>query len=94
MFVSPWLVRLFFCCVRFCVCVHQITKARYFNKPTYASLESSLRAMRTHVEEHAVKHVALPRIGCGLDGLLWTRVSDIIRTVFADVDCTMTVYTL
>jgi O-acetyl-ADP-ribose deacetylase (regulator of RNase III) len=76
--------------VRLC----QITKARYFHKPTYASLESSLRAMRVHMEQHGVKHVACPRLGCGLDGLMWAQVSELLRKVFADVDCTITVYTL
>jgi len=72
----------------------QITKARYFNKPTYASLESSLRGLRAHMEQNAVKHLAMPRIGCGLDALLWPQVSEIIRRVFSDLDCVITIYTL
>jgi O-acetyl-ADP-ribose deacetylase (regulator of RNase III) len=72
----------------------QITKPRYFDKPTYASLERSLIAMRTHMQEHGVKLVSMPRIGCGLDGLLWNQVADLIRATFRDMEVRIVVYTM
>ena len=32
------------------------------------------------------KKIAMPVIGCGLDRLDWSKVSDIIKDVFSDTD--------
>ena len=34
----------------------------------------------------------MPRIGCGLDGLQWNKVRDILLEVFADVPIEIIVY--
>ena len=34
----------------------------------------------------------MPRIGCGLDGLLWPKVRQLLQRVFADTALTITVY--
>ena len=51
-----------------------ITKEKYYQKPTYDALKKSLIQMKAHAEEHDVKTICMPRIGCGLDGLLWSKV--------------------
>lgn len=71
-----------------------ITKPRYFHKPTLESLKKSLIAMRSHIIQQHVKLVSMPRIGCGLDGLLWSDVSNMIKEVFKDVDVRIVVYTV
>lgn len=71
-----------------------ITKPLYFNKPTYATLEQSLQTMRSHMISHGVKLVSMPRIGCGLDGLLWNQVAQAIKKVFADDHVKIVVYTM
>lgn len=73
---------------------YMITKERYFHKPTYLSLESSLVMMRLHCVENGVQQLAIPRIGCGLDRLEWTKVKNIISTVFKNTGITISVYTL
>lgn len=60
--------------------------------PTYESLESSLKVMRCHMVEHGVKELAIPQIGCGIDGLKWDEVEAKIRSVFDDTECCITVY--
>lgn len=60
-----------------------VVKERDEDKPTYASLASCLREMRTHAVAHDVGFVALPRFCCGRDGLRWKRVKDLIATTFA-----------
>lgn len=60
--------------------------------PTYESLESSLKAMRDHMVENNVKEVAIPQIGCGIDGLKWDEVEARIRSIFKDTGVEMTVY--
>ena len=71
-----------------------ITKEKYWHKPTYETLESSLSALCKHCADNGVRAVSMPRIGCGLDGLTWPRVSEIIKKVFTDSDVKITVYTL
>lgn len=71
-----------------------VTKERYFNKPTYPSLEQSLIAMRDHAVKNNVKTIAMPRIGCGLDALLWPRVTKMLLTVFNGTGIKIKVYAL
>lgn len=70
-----------------------ITKECYYNKPTYQTLHQSLEAMRNHVLLHDVKHLAMPKIGCGLDGLQWEKVKDLLEEVFRDVEVNIVVWT-
>lgn len=70
-----------------------VTKEFTYNKPTYDSLTASLNAMKDHVAANNVKSVALPRIGCGIDGLEWEKVQAILHKVFSDMPIEMTVYT-
>ena len=50
--------------------------------------------MSAHCQCNNVTHVSMPRIGCGLDGLKWPTVADVIKQTFKDTDITVTVYTL
>lgn len=36
-------------------------------------------------------HLAIPKIGCGIDGLEWSKVQDILIEVFGDTDMTILV---
>ncbi|XP_066559170.1 ADP-ribose glycohydrolase OARD1 [Amia ocellicauda] len=71
-----------------------ITKEKASQKPTYDSVRQSLEAMRGHCLEHGVQHLSMPRIGCGLDRLQWSKVSQMIEDVFCETDIRITVYTL
>ncbi|XP_030373366.1 ADP-ribose glycohydrolase OARD1 [Scaptodrosophila lebanonensis] len=59
-----------------------VTKQSSWGKPTYQLLHSSLSAMRQHMLAHRVTKLALPRIGCGLDGLAWPKVKDMLVDIF------------
>lgn len=48
--------------------------------------------MRDHMVANEVKELAIPQIGCGLDGLKWDQVEARIRNVFKDTDIEVTVY--
>ena len=78
----------------FMMLILQVTKVRYFHKPTYETLRSSLCALRDHCVSSEVRKLCMPRIGCGLDKLKWERVVAVIQEVFADVDMAITVYYL
>jgi O-acetyl-ADP-ribose deacetylase (regulator of RNase III) len=63
-----------------------ITKKNYWNKPTYDSLKRAIESMLHHATDNDIKKIAMPKIGCGLDGLSWPRVREIIKEVFKDTD--------
>lgn len=63
-----------------------VTKPRYFDKPTYETLENSLRDMKERCEDLGVAKLAIPLLGCGLDRLDWNRVYEIIVNVFEDMN--------
>ncbi|MCP3662343.1 MAG: hypothetical protein GY696_07580 [Gammaproteobacteria bacterium] len=71
-----------------------ITKELYWHKPTYDSMRSSLNAMKGHCLQHKVCQVSMPKIGCGLDGLKWENVREILHEVFSDTEIHITVYFL
>lgn len=70
-----------------------ITKCRYFQKPTYVSLESSLLDMKQKLirDFPEIRKIGMPLIGCGLDRLQWDKVSGIIKRVFENTDFEITV---
>ena len=72
----------------------QITKPRYFHKPTYETLRSSLLAMKDHCQANCVRELCMPRIGCGLDRLQWDKVSGMIMEIFNELDISIRVYYL
>ena len=48
--------------------------------------------MSQHCEKHGVTHLAMPKIGCGLDGLKWDKVSAIIEEVFKHTNVHVYIY--
>jgi O-acetyl-ADP-ribose deacetylase (regulator of RNase III) len=69
-----------------------VTKKCSNDKPFFDDLVSSLQRMRDHCAEHNVKHLAMPRIGCGLDRLEWRDVKPKIEEIFSGLDISITVY--
>ena len=64
-----------------------VTKKRYWHKPTYATIETSIWSLRKYVENHPeIKRIIMPRIGSGLDRLSWREVKVILKeTSYQDV---------
>ena len=50
-----------------------MTKQHGNDKPTYQSLDKSLCRMRSHMLEHGITEISLPRIGFGLNKLEWKK---------------------
>lgn len=65
--------------------INLITKERYWEKPTYETLRNALNTAKIRLPLEC-KKIAMPVIGCGLDRLEWSKVSDIIKDVFSDTD--------
>lgn len=71
-----------------------ITKPCSNGKPKYEDLVRSLLELKTHCVLTGVRNLAIPRIGCGLDGLDWVQVKLTIEAIFRDADIHITVYNL
>lgn len=71
-----------------------VTKPYYYSKPTYQTLESSLKMMKDHMVSNNVTRLSMPLIGCGLDRLKWEEVRKLLKQVFNRTNITITVYTL
>ena len=72
--------------------INLITKEKYWHKPTYSSLKTSLLNAKQIILRNNIKHIAMPVIGCGLDRLQWSKVSAMIKEIFADTDVEIVVY--
>ena len=59
-----------------------ITKQYVHDKPTYEMIEQSLVELKNYLVSRTIMRLAIPRIGCGLDGLDWNKVESIIKKVF------------
>lgn len=71
-----------------------VTKHRYFEKPTYESLEDTLYNMKEIAIEKDITKISMPKIGCGLDKLDWESVKELIEEVFEDTDIEIVIYSL
>ncbi|XP_061392273.1 ADP-ribose glycohydrolase OARD1-like [Musca vetustissima] len=69
-----------------------VTKDQSWDKPTYSSLRSSLEEMRKHLKSNNVEKLAMPRIGCGIDGLEWDKVNAELIEVFKNENVQIVVY--
>ncbi|XP_055911511.1 ADP-ribose glycohydrolase OARD1-like isoform X2 [Eupeodes corollae] len=69
-----------------------VTKPASYGSPTYESLRSSLTEMRDHMKKNNVQKLAIPRIGCGIDGLEWDKVSAELNGVFGNEEIEIVVY--
>ena len=63
-------------------CYQLVTKELHWNKPTYKSLRKSLISLRT-LESGGSRCLVIPRLGCGLDRLEWSKVKKILGEVFS-----------
>lgn len=63
-----------------------ITKQKYLQKPTYETLKMTLEELKSCCVRNDIFYIAMPKIGCGLDKLEWSKVKAIIEEVFAGTD--------
>lgn len=63
-----------------------ITKERYFHKPTIITMRLALEKMKQICLKENIEKIAMSIIGCGLDRLNWTDVSEQIKSIFSDTN--------
>lgn len=70
--------------------IHLVTKRQYYHKPTFATLESSMRNLREYCEDLNITEISMPYfISCGLDRLYWPDVYDLILDLFQNSSITV-----
>lgn len=86
------------CYVGEAICVDNVfnlvLKKNPIKKAKYKRLRNCLKDMRDIMEENLITKVAMPKIGCGHEGLDWERVREIIEEVFEDTNIEILVCTL
>lgn len=63
-------------------------------KAKYKKLRQCLEDMKIEMENYLITKIAMPKIGCGHEGLEWERVREIIEEVFSDSDVEILVCSL
>ena len=66
--------------------INLVTKEKVYHKPTYDTLRDALEDMKDVLAGKDNVRLAMPAIGCGLDGLQWDKVQNIIKDVFKDTN--------
>uniref|UniRef100_A0A3P9Q5S1 O-acyl-ADP-ribose deacylase 1 n=1 Tax=Poecilia reticulata TaxID=8081 RepID=A0A3P9Q5S1_POERE len=56
--------------------------------------KTSLEDMKSHCLQNGANRLSIPRIGCGLDQLQWSEVSQILDQVFKETNISTTVSSL
>ena len=63
-----------------------VLKKNPTKKAKYKKLRHTLENMKDQMDENLITKVAMPKIGCGHEGLDWDKVREIIEEVFEDTD--------
>lgn len=63
-----------------------VTKKKYNGKPNYMTVSICIEQMAMLCQEFNIKNIGLPKIACGLDGLNWCKIREIIKDKFKDID--------
>jgi len=71
-----------------------ITKNKSSGYPKISDLKASLKQMKLKAIENNVKMISMPKIGSGLDKLLWEDVKNVIVEVFDNSDIDIKIYYL
>ena len=73
---------------------YQVTKQRFFEKPTLHNFETAVSNLRALLEEAEVPCIGLPWLGCGRDRLDRSKVWEILHRCFRNSGIIVTVYEL
>lgn len=61
------------------------TKAHWKGNSKYEYVQSGLKALRQAIEDHQIKSIAIPPLGCGNGGLDWPTVKNMILEELKDL---------
>lgn len=62
------------------------TKKHWRNKSDLEFIKIGLEELKVAIKEFNIKSIALPKLGCGLGGLDWNEVFDLIKDFHNSID--------
>ncbi len=65
---------------------NMITKMQVIHKPKYENIQKALEDIRNEMTFEGKTKLAIPKIGCGIDGKDWKVISQMIKDVFQNED--------
>lgn len=68
------------------------TKRHWKGKSRIEDIESGLDALRSEIQSHSIKSIAIPPLGAGLGGLNWSEVRSRIEQRLGNLDIDIIVY--
>ena len=69
-----------------------VDKAKCRDRADIAYLTDALIDMKNQCDIYGIKHIIMPRIGCGRDRLNWVDVKNNIDYIFGNSDIDITIY--
>ena len=66
-----------------------MTRERWWDRGCYKYLKTALADVRDHCRDNKVNELCMGRLGCGVDGLDWIHVRELIKEAFKDIDITI-----
>lgn len=61
------------------------TKRHYRERSRYEDIESGLKTLVAEIRRLGIRSIAVPPLGCGLGGLNWGKVKEMIELAFAEL---------
>lgn len=68
------------------------TKYHWRNPSEYIYITSGLADLRYVINDLRIRSIAIPPLGCGLGGLRWDVVKNLITDALKDLECEILVY--
>lgn len=62
--------------------INLFTKQRFYDKPTMDDFIRTIHNLHMFCIDNNITHLAMPKIGCGLDRLKWNEVESLLFSVF------------
>ena len=72
--------------------IHLSTKDHWKGHSQLEWVDSGCQELRKYIEANQIESIAIPRLGCGLGGLVWDDVRPTMERNFADMDCKIFVH--
>lgn len=66
--------------------IHLLVKEKYGSKSNYDDMLDALIQLKDDMMAMDVTKIAMPKIGIGSEGLNWSKMEELIKTVFEDTD--------
>lgn len=75
-----------------CQIINLPTKNHWRDPSTYAYIENGLKVLQEYLTQQGYVTVAIPALGCGLGGLEWPKVYDLIILYLANMSVKISVF--